>query len=58
MSLTCVTEANARSFMSGFFFRTHLAWNDLPTELKGQVDSDAFQANLKRHLWDRIMHPP
>ena len=58
MSLTCVIEAKARSFKRGLFFRTHLAWNDLPTELKDQTDSDAFQANLKRHLWDRVMQPP
>ena len=58
MSLKCLTEAKTRSFKGSFFFRTHLVWNELPTELKGQTDSDAFQANLKHHLWEVAMQPP
>ena len=34
MSLKCSVEAKTRSFKSSFFYRTHILWNDLPTELK------------------------
>ena len=57
MSLKCSVEATTRSFKSSFFFRTHLMWNDLPTELKHQSDSGTFQSNLKHHLWDVLLDP-
>ena len=57
MSLKCSVEATTRSFKSSFFFRTHLMWNDLPTELKHQSDSGTFQSNLKLHLWDVLLDP-
>lgn len=57
MSLKCSVEAKARSFKSSFFFRTHLKWNDLPTELKHQNESVAFQTSLKQHMWDIVLDP-
>ena len=57
MSLKCSVEAKTRSFKNSFFFRTHLKWNDLPTELKHQNESVAFQSSLKQHLWDVLLDP-
>ena len=56
-SLTCTIEANDRSFKNSFFFRTMSEWNDLPTELKGEADPDAFRTNLKKHLWEMMIDP-
>ena len=56
-SLKCTIEGRARSFKSGFFFRTHSDWNDLPSELKGETESGVFKCNLKRHLWDLMIDP-
>ena len=57
MSLKCSVEAKTRSFKSSFFFRTHILWNDLPTELKQQNDSASFQTSLKHLLWDVLLDP-
>jgi hypothetical protein len=57
MSLKCTVEAKTRSFKSSFFFRTHILWNDLPTELKQQNDSALFQTSLKHLLWDVLLDP-
>ena len=56
-SLKSVIEAKTRSFKSGFFFRTHLQWNDLPSELKGETNPGVFKSNLKKHLWDLMIDP-
>jgi len=49
-SLKSTVEAKARPFKSSFFFRTHLKWNDLPSDLKGEAVSSVFQSKLKKHL--------
>ena len=50
-------EANSRSFKRGFFFKTHLHWNDLPSELRGETNPGVFKSNLKKHLWDLMINP-
>ena len=57
LSLKCAIENKTRPFKDSFFFRTHLVWNDLPTDLKEQSESDVFRSNLKRHLWDVMIDP-
>ena len=56
-SLKCTVEAKSSSFKGSFFFRTHTKWNDLPTELKGEIEGKTFQQKLKKHLWDIIIDP-
>ena len=56
-SLKSTVEAKSCPFKGSFFFRTHTKWNDLPTELKGEVESKTFQIKLKKHLWDIIIDP-
>ncbi len=56
-SLKSTIEAKTRSFKSSFFFRTHLQWNDLPSELKGETNPGIFKSNLKKHLWDLMIDP-
>ena len=56
-SLRCALEAKSPSFRGGFFFRTHLEWNDLPTDLKMNYDADEFKSKLKEHLWDVTLTP-
>jgi hypothetical protein len=57
LSLKCEVEGRARSFKSGFFFRTHTEWNDLPTDLKEISDPDSFKCTLRKHLWDLMLEP-
>ena len=57
LSLKCAVEGRARSFKSGFFFRTHIMWNDLPTDLKEVTESGSFKSALKKHLWDLMLEP-
>ena len=56
-SLKSVIEAKDCSFKSSFFFRTHQYWNDLPSEIKGEANSDVFKSNLKKHMWDLMIDP-
>ena len=56
-SLKCSVEAKTRLFKSSFFFRTHILWNNLPTELKQQNDSASFQTSLKHLLLDVLLDP-
>ena len=56
-SLKSTLEAKTRYLKSSFFFRTHLLWNDLPSELKGEINPGVFKSNLKKHLWDLIIDP-
>ena len=57
LSLKCAVEGRARSFKSGFFFRTHIMWNDLPTDLKEVTEPGSFKSALKKHLWDLMLEP-
>ena len=54
-SLRCTAEGRSMSFKNGFFFRTHLEWNELPTDLKSVDDADIFVTGLKQHLWDAAL---
>ena len=56
-SLKSTLEAKTRYLKSSFFFRTHVQWNDLSSELKGETNTDVFKSNLKKHLWDLIIDP-
>ena len=57
LSLKCTVEARSQSFKSSFFFRTHLLWNLLPTNIKETVSSNEFKCKLKHHMWDVILDP-
>ena len=54
-SLKSVLEAKTRPFRTSFFFRTHSAWNDLPTSFKEESDSGIFKTMLKKYMWDMIL---
>ena len=56
-SLKSTLEAKSRYLKSSFFFRAHIQWNDLPSELKGEANPGVFKSNLKKHLWDLIIDP-
>ncbi len=43
------------NFRSGFFFRTHSLWNDLPTELKEESVPGIFKATLKKYMWTKMI---
>ncbi len=54
-SLKSTIEAKTRSFRTSFFFRTHSAWNDLPTSFKEESDPGIFKTILKKYMWDMIL---
>ncbi|MCP4458099.1 MAG: hypothetical protein GY816_08775 [Cytophagales bacterium] len=54
-SLKSVIEAKTRPFRTSFFFRTHSAWNDLPTNFKEESDNGIFKTTLKKYMWDMIL---
>ena len=54
-SLKSAVEAKTRPFRTSFFFRTHSAWNDLPTSFKEESDSGIFKTILKKYMWDMIL---
>ena len=57
LSLKSSIEAKAPAFKNGFFFRTHLLWNDLPVKIREFNDKNEFQTQLKDHLWDVLLDP-
>lgn len=57
LSLKCTVDARAPSFKSSFFFRTHLLWNFLPTDIKEITCSVDFKDKLVHHMWDIILDP-
>ena len=50
-SLKCAVDPKSVPFRNGFFFRTHLEWNELPTDLKSIGDPYSFTTGLKKYLW-------
>ena len=56
-SLKSTIGGKAHTFKNSYFFRTHVQWNELPSELKGEISPGVFKSNLKTHLWDLIMDP-
>lgn len=57
LSLKCTAEASSPAFKSSFFFRTHLLWNLLPTDIKELSTVNEFASKLKLHMWDIILDP-
>ena len=57
MSLKCSAKASAPAFKSSFFFRTHLLWNYLPTDVKETSTPNEFKTKLEHHMWDIILDP-
>ena len=56
-SLKCTIEAPTPVFKKSFFFRTHLRWNELPSDLKNVNETNAFALKLKHYMWDIILDP-
>lgn len=56
-SLKCVIINQTATLKRSFFFRTHLMWNDLPTDLRNANDFKEFKVALKSHLWDIVLDP-
>ena len=56
-SLKCSKKASSPAFKSSFFFRTHLLWNVLPTDIKEVSAPGEFESKLKHHMWDVILDP-
>ena len=57
LSLKCSLEPKASTFKNGFFFRAHILWNNLPSDLKQEECSSKFKSLLISHLWDIILNP-
>jgi hypothetical protein len=57
LALKCSVKASSPAFKSSFFFRTHLLWNVLPTEIKEISAPGEFETKLKHHMWDVILDP-
>ena len=57
LSLKCSAEASSPAFKSSFFFRTHLLWNLLPTDIKEIPIVNEFENKLKHHMWDVVIDP-
>jgi len=57
LALKCSVKASSPAFKSSFFFRTHLLWNVLPTEIKEISTPGEFETKLKHHMWDVILDP-
>ena len=57
LALKCTVDARAPSFKNSFFFRTHLLWNVLPTDIKEIPCPISFKDKLVRHMWDIAIDP-
>ena len=44
-------------FISSYFYKTHIQWNNLPLEVKIIKDYEQFKAKLEEHLWDLLVEP-
>ena len=43
-------------FENSFFYRTHLAWNNLPLSTREITVSSAFRPKVLEHLWGLALH--
>ncbi len=50
----CTVTPRVDIFRNSFFYRTHLAWNDLPMELRNITNTTTFKTELIRYLWSKI----
>ena len=48
------TEHAPRNFEHSYFYRTHLAWNRLPFQLREIECHTAFKEKLVKHLWNEL----
>ena len=42
-------------FISSYFYKTHMQWNNFPLEIKIIEDYEKFKENLEQHLWDLLV---
>ena len=51
---SCDIEHAPRNFENTFFYRTHLAWNRLPLELRQIQSSSKFKEETIKFLWKNL----
>ena len=43
-----------QTFKNTYFYRSYLAWNNLPFELRKITNPKMFKTKLKKHIWKEI----
>ena len=53
---TITPRSNNNSFSNSYFYRTHLAWNRLPPNLRIILNQNDFRAKVTDYLWKEVGH--
>ena len=48
------TETSRLGISKSFFYRVHLAWNNLPLEIRELGAPSKFKAAVIAHLWNEV----
>ena len=55
-SRNSVDGTECKIFESSFFYRSHLAWNNLPLDIRKIPEPATFWSKLRQHLWGEALH--
>ncbi len=50
-----VEGADFQTFKNCFFYRSHLAWNKLPFDIRELEAPSLFRLRLRKHLWGEVL---
>lgn len=51
-NVVCTERPKVNAFSQSYFYRSHLEWNKLPTELRDINEHDTFAVKLMEYLWE------
>ena len=51
LKVKCTIQPRVNAFKNSFFYRSHLQWNKLPSELRIINNTETFKPRLEQHLW-------
>ena len=55
-SKNTVDGSECKVFEGSFFYRSHLAWNNLPLDIREIPEPTIFRTRLRQHLWSEALH--
>ena len=55
-SKNAIAGTECKIFENSYFYRTHIAWNKLPLDIREILVPSIFRAKLRAHLWNDTLY--